>query len=580
MGVFGATGAEYRYTHVDSSRPQPAAGTTAHGDADALLKCAQELAPQVQAESTLVKAFLGRWKIIRTRLQQLPAHLTDLADSPCFLYNPLCSELLHSIVCSLELARTLAKSCTDLNFRGKLQMQSDLDSLASKLDLHIHDCELVIKSGVLGEAPLAVSRTTPGTSREAVRWNIVDLIARLQIGNTDSKQKALNALLDLMEEDDKNVLVVAGQGGIPALVHLLDSSLPAIREKAAAAICTLALADSCEHLILSEGAIAPLVRLLESGSSLAKEKAAAALQGLAFTAENARAVAAHGGAPALIEICRTGTPGAQAAAAGSLRNLAGIPEIRCNIAEEGALPILINLVESGTPLAQEHAAAALQNLALNDDHMRQAIAAQGGVQPLLRYLDGATTPKAQEIAMGALRNLAASPANIDYLIAAGFLPRLVTVLRHGPLTAQQTAAAAVCHLAFSMESRRSLGDAGVIPPLVKMLDAKTSTAQECAAQALASLLLVESNRKEFLQEDKGISGLVALLDSRNMSISKQYPISALSTLVQHSRCRKQMVSAGACYHLGMLAQRDIAGAKRLLERLERGRLRSIFSRTT
>ncbi|KAG6557796.1 hypothetical protein Mapa_000563 [Marchantia paleacea] len=546
--------------------------------AETWLKRSQELANIVGADASGVKAFLGRWKTIRGRLLQLPALLTELSQTPCFMQNALILELLEAIVESLEEAKGLVEKCTELSYVGKLQMQSNLDALAAKLDLHIHDGQLMLKSGVLKEAPVAPNLATPETSREAMRWNIRDLLARLQIGNTESKQKALDTLVDLMYEDDKNVLFVASQGGIPALVHLLDVSLPSLREKAAAAICSLALNDSCEHLVVSDGAIAPLVRLLESGSSLAKEKAAAALQGLAYTAENARAVAAHGGIPALIELCRIGTPGAQAAAAGAIRNLAGVVELRTSVAEEGAIPIIINLVTSGTALAQEHAAAALQNLALSDDKMRQAISKEGGIQPLLRYLDSATSPRAREITVEALRNIAASPANSDSLIEAGFLPRLVNVLRNGPLTAQQSAAEAVCHLSSTSETRRALGEAGIIPPLVRMLEAKTSSAQDFSAQALASLLQVESNCKEFMHEEQGIAGLVQLLDVRNTTVSKQFPIAALSALVGTAKCRKQMVAAGACLHLRSLAEGDVSGSRRLLERLERGKLLRIFSR--
>ncbi|CAM6123986.1 unnamed protein product [Calypogeia fissa] len=565
-------------SEADQQRTVVGASFSVDRNVETWLKRSQELANIVGGEASGVKAFLGRWKTIRSRLLQLPALLNELAQTPCFLQNSLILELLESIVASLEEAKQLVDRCTQLSYVGKLQMQSNLDALAARLDLHIHDGQLMLKSGVLKQAPVVPTMATPETSREAMRWTMKDLLARLQIGNTESKQKALDTLVDLMHDDDKNVLFVASQGGIPALVHLLDVSLPSLREKAASAICSLALNDSCEHLVVSEGSIAPLVRLLDSGSPLAKEKAASALQGLAYTVENARAVAAHGGIPALIELCRIGTPATQAAAAGAIRNLAGVVEIRPSVAEEGAIPIMISLITSGTAVAQEHAAAALQNLALSDDRMRQAISKEGGIQPLLRYLDSTTSPRAREIIVEALRNIAASPANSESLIEAGFLPRLVSVLRSGPLTAQQSAAETVCYLAQSEVSKQALGEAGIIPPLVRMLDAKTSCAQEFAAQALSRLLQVESNCKEFMYEEQGIPGLVQLLDIRNTTIAKQFPISALTALVGSAKCRKQMVVAGACVHLRALADTDVAGSKRLLERLERGKLLRMFSR--
>ncbi|CAK9190602.1 unnamed protein product [Sphagnum troendelagicum] len=539
----------------------------------------ESLATTIASQASLVKSFVGKWIIITPRFLQLPALLMEMARLRCLSDNTVCKDLLQGIVMTLEEAQVLAKKCTELSYGGKLQMQSNLDSLAGKLDFHLHDCQLMIKSGIMHENPLAICRVTPESTREAIRWVIRDLLSHLQIGGTECKQRALDSMIQLMSEDDKNILMVAGQGAVTVLVQLLDASQPSVRERAAAAICKLALNDSCEHQVVTEGGIAPLVRLLESGSSFAQEKAAASLQALSTGSENACAVAAHGGIPALVEICRLGTPGAQAAAAGSLRNLAAVQELRTTIVEDRAIAIIINLVSSGTPMAQENAAATLQNLAVSDDMVRWEIVKEGGIQPLLRFLDNAIDPRQQEVGMGALRNLAACAANTETLITTGFLPRLIGVLESGPVTVQHIAAASVCYMASSSETRRLFGAAGAIPPLVKLLGAKTCTAQEYAAQALASLLLVEDNRKLFMSEEWSVVGLVLLLDTRLPGVAKQFPIAALHALAGNAKCRKQMMAAGACYHLRVLADMEITGAKRLLDRLVIGKLRSIMART-
>lgn len=578
MGVFQGT----NVVEEEQQQQQVRKHVVHYGDvntAEPWLRQAQHLTSLVASDATSVKAFLGRWKAIENRLLQLTPLLTEMSHLHCLSDNKVCKDLLQAMIETLEEARNLATKCTVLNYGGKLHTQSNLDSLCGKLGLHIHDCQLMITSGIMQENPLAICRVTPESTREAIRWTIRDLLAHLQIGSVDCKQRALDSMIRLMSDDDKNILMVAGQGAVTTLVHLLDASQPAIRERSAAAICFLALNDSCEHAVVAEGGIAPLVRLLDSGSPRAQEKAAAGLQGLSISDENARAIAAHGGVPALIEICRAGTPGAQAAAAGSLRNLAAVEELRTGIVEDGAIPIIINLVSSGTSMAQENAAATLQNLAVSDDNVRWRIVEDGAVQPLIRYLDGSMDACAQEIALGALRNLAACRDNVDVLCTAGFLLRLASCLRTGPVVVQLVAAAAVCHMACSTDARRALGEAGVIGPLVKLLDAKSNTAQEYSAQALALLLVVEENRKLFLAEDWGIIGLVLLLDTRFQEVGKQFPISALQALSGNAKCRKQMVTAGACYHLRQLADMDVTGAKRLLDRLVTGKFRSIISKT-
>lgn len=540
------------------------------------LKQAQVLAPLAMADASMVKVFAGRWSIILRKLELLPAQLVNLADSAGLGNSVLCKELLHGVVSSLIETKDLASKCMEDAFGGKLQMQSNLDALAMKLGLHLRDLELLMKSGVLRDTT-APKGGGSGASRETVKWNVRDLLARLQIGNAESKQKAMESLVELMQEDDKNVLVVAGQDrGIPTVVHLLDAGVISVREKAAAAVCRLSQIDSCEHLLVNEGALAPLVRLLESGTPVAKEKAAAALKCLTFTPENARSVAAHGGVPALIEICQSGTPGAQAAAAGALRNLASISEVRQTMAEEDAIPVLIGLITSGTPSAQEYACDALQNLSSSDEHLRQAIVREGAIHTLLMYFDTSSSSKAKEVAMAALSNLAASAATSEELLAVGFLPRLVVALKSGLSTVQQAAASAVCHLARSMELRRTLGEAGCVPPLVRMLEGKTSATQELAAQAIFNLILVDSNRRTFCKEERSISRLVQLLDPTNQSVAKKSPISALLCLSGSKKCRKQMIAAGARISLGKLAEMEVIGARKLLDRLEGGSLWSLF----
>jgi len=166
---------------------------------------------------------------------------------------------------------------------GKLLMQSDLDVVVNKLNLHQCDLEILIKSGVLRESShaIVVSRPGPGASRDDVIFFVKDLFARLQIGNTQLKEKALISLVQFLQENNKNIIIDEGLD-IGYLVHLLDSNIFTIRENSVIAVSILAKSDSGKPCLVGEGVnvIAPLIRLLESGTSVANEKAAEALLGL------------------------------------------------------------------------------------------------------------------------------------------------------------------------------------------------------------------------------------------------------------------------------------------------------------
>lgn len=544
--------------------------------ADDWLLQTQELVPVALEKAREVKGFPGRWKMIILKLEQIPSRLSDLSSHPCFSKNALCKEQLQAVSKTLNEAIELADLCVKEKYEGKLRMQSDLDALSGKLDLNLRDCGLLIKTGVLGEVTLP--KSIPGSSIEpevTMHSNLRELLARLQIGHLEAKHRALDSLVEVMKEDEKNVLAVLGRSNVAALVQLLTATSPRIREKTVTVICSLAESGSCEHWLVSEGVLPPLIRLVESGSMVGKEKATISLQRLSMSSETARAIVGHGGVRPLIEICRTGDSVSQAAAASTLMNISSVPEVRQTLAEEGIVKVMVNLLDCGILLgSKEYAAECLQNLTATNENLRRSVISEGGIRSLLAYLDG---PLPQESAVGALRNLVSS-ASMEDLISLGFLPRLVHVLKSGSLGAQQAAASSICRVCSSTEMKKLVGEAGCIPLLIKLLEAKPNSVREVASQALVSLLTLSQNCREVKRNDKTVPNLVQLLDPSPQNTAKKYAVSCLAYISSSKKCKKLMISYGAIGYLKKLTEMDIPGAKKLLERLERGKLRSLFSR--
>ncbi|TYG40836.1 hypothetical protein ES288_D12G125600v1 [Gossypium darwinii] len=449
--------------------------------AEESLSYARELVPMA-----LVKAreFLSRWKMIVSKLEQIPSCLSDLSSHQ---KNGL----------SIELADLRLKE----KYAGKLKMQSDLDALLGKLDLNLRDVRLLIKTGVLGEATLPELET-------AGRCRIKELFARLQIGHLEEKHKAVDTLVEVMKEDEKSVLSVIGQSNTVTV------------------ICSIAESGSCESWLVSEGFLPPLIRLVESGSTVGKEKATISLQRLSMNEETARAIVGHDSV-------------LQTAAASTLKNISAVPEVRQILAEEGIIKVMINLLDCGILLgSKEHA------------------------------------PKP---AVAALRNLV-SLVSTDVLMSHDFLPRLVYVLKSGSLGAQKAAASTICRVCTSSEMKKLVGESGCITLLVRMLEAKSNSAREVAAQALSSLVTVSHNCREFKKDDEIVPNLVQLLDPSPQNTAKKYAVSCLSSLSSSKKCKKLMISYGSIEYLKKLSEMETPGAKKLLERLERGKLRSLFVR--
>nr|TKR75305.1 hypothetical protein D5086_0000288240 [Populus alba] len=537
---------------------------------------AQELVPVAVHKAREVKGFPGRWKMIISKLEQIPSRLSDLSSHPCFSKNSLCKEQLQAVSKTLKEAIELAILCMGDNYCGKLRTQSDLDALSGKLDLNLRDCGLLIKTGVLGEATMPSAVAGSSTEPEAaIHSNTRELLARLQIGHLEAKHRALDTLVEVMKEDEKTVLAVMGRSNIAALVQLLTATSPCIREKTVTAICSLAESGSCENWLVSEGVLPPLIRLVESGSTVGKEKATISLQRLSMSTETARAIVGHGGVRPLIQICRTGDSVSQAAAACTLKNISAVPEVRQDLAEEGIVKVMINLLDCGILLgSKEYAAECLQNLTASNDNLKRAVISEGGIRSLLVYLDG---PLPQESAVGALRNLVSS-VSTEMLVSCGFIPRLVHVLRSGSLGAQQAAASAICRVCTSADMKKLVGEAGCIPLLIKLLEAKSNSVREVSAQAISSLVSLSQNRREVKRDDKSVPNLVQLLDPSPQNTAKKYAVASLASLASSKKRKRLMISYGAIGYLKKLTEMDIPGAKKLLERLERRKLRSLFGK--
>jgi vacuolar protein 8 len=83
---------------------------------------------------------------------------------------------------------------------------------------------------------------------------------------------------------------------------------------------------------------------------------------------------------------------------------------------------------------------------------------------------------------------------------------------------------------------------------------------------------MEDNQKLFMSDEWNVIGLVLFLDTWFLGVAKQFPIVALHALACNEKCRKQMITTGACYHLYVLANMEITRAKQLLDRLIIGKL--------
>ncbi|KAK3119134.1 hypothetical protein QOZ80_9BG0714520 [Eleusine coracana subsp. coracana] len=501
--------------------------------------------------------FPGLWKAIARKLEKLRACLLNPSCYPCHLEKydtALSREVLQSVADMLAAATDIAERCRAPLTAGKLQLRSSIDAVTVKLDVSLRDCELLLKIGELyddSSSPPPLDDITACTSvRELQR-----LLALLQMSHTAAKKLALDGLLEALHKDEKSVIFMLHAANVSTMVQLLTASWPmVVREKAATVVCHMAGSSSFKDLLVSEGALVPLIRLAESGGLVGRQKAMVALHHLSSKwYSTARAIVSHGGVRLFLEMCRQTSVDSvsQSAAAGTLKNITVAPDFRQALADHGTVRVMVDLLRRGdaAPESKEHAVQFLQNLTAryNDDGLRRSVLSEGGLLALLLYL----RDNDEAVAVNAIRNL------VDVIsTTSGSADDDTTTMK------------------------RVAGEQGCVPLLVRMIqeDGNSDSAREVAAQALASLATYPPNVRAMTKDDKCVAGLVQLLDqSPDDNTAKEYAIQCLLSLASTKRCRKLMISHGANVHLRKLSDTDVEGATELLQRLERGILRSLFS---
>ncbi|RAL39361.1 hypothetical protein DM860_002894 [Cuscuta australis] len=544
------------------------------------------LLSQLLPSSLSVKSFTSRWQVLRSKLAAIKSLISEISNSPHWSDNALLPMLLPDLHSTLVRVRTLCLQCSDPSFvPGKLLMQSDLDMAAGWLSRQINQLDVLCRSGVLHQSTaIVLSHPSSASTREDLVLFIRDIFTRIQIGGVEFQRKALESLVQLLAEEDKSAPLVAKEGHIACLINLLDLNADlATRELAVIAVAALVsasyLASKC---VFEEGGLGPLLKVIESGSIAAKEKAAMAVECITSDPENAWAISAYGGVPALIDLCKSGSISAQIHGVGSIRNVSINEDVRIALAEEGAIPVLLQLLLSGHSSAEEKAANCLAIMASSGKYHRDLLLEENALQRLLQFLlhESSSSNSSHHI-LQAIQSLSAyDSASKQYLSSSSaFITKLAELLMHGNTMTQYTGASLLSNLEIREIDKRAIS--GCMGKLVKLMaSAKPEGMQEAAGNALVSLLTVKSNRRGFVRDEKNLMKLSQMLDPKNDSVSKKFPVAVVMAIMAgwwSKGCRRLLVAAGVNVHLRSLSQMQVVGAKKALQKLSGSRFKNLFS---
>ncbi|KAI4342953.1 hypothetical protein MLD38_027512 [Melastoma candidum] len=533
-----------------------------------------------------IKVFPVKWQLIRAKLEELKSGLSLMEESGGAVGNPGFSGFMTAAMATVTESLDLARRCVNLTYSGKLLMQSDLDILLAKLDIHVKNLAGMSTAGRASPAcAVVVSRPGVGACKDEMRFYVRDLLGRMKVGDSEMRRQAMVSLREVISENEKYVRIVIEVGGIVGkLVGFLDLSDPKVQEEAARVVSVIAGFDSFKSVLIGAGVMSSLIKVLEYGSLGGKEASLGCLVKLTENADNAWSMSAHGGVTALLKICSNGDCGTGLVhpACGVLKNLVGVQEIKCFMIEEGVVPMFVRLLRSKDDNVKVSSMEFLQAMASGDEKTRQLIVNDGGIRALVQILDPSTmvSSRSREVALIAVEKLCfCSASSISMLLNNRFLDFLLHFLRNGEVPVRELAlkvAAKLC--AASDEANKALGDAGFMPEFVRFLDSKSFEVRGTAAEALSTMVLIPKNLKRFVQEDHNVSFMLRMLDlDKGNSGVKKSLISTLMAITSCSSGRRKIINSGYLKSIEKLAEDEVYDARRLARKLTTNRFRSMLS---
>ncbi|KAL5700234.1 hypothetical protein ACHQM5_025707 [Ranunculus cassubicifolius] len=535
-----------------------------------------------------VKVFHVKWQSIRTKLEELHSTLT-CAQNCDFTEISKSSfwGLTKSILATVDECYDLVNPCVNLSYSGKLLMQSDLDVIFSKLELHLKRLAEIFDSGVLSQTHMiVVSKPSVGATRDDVNFYIMDLLTRLRIGDSVMKAQALLALNQLVQEDGRCVkLVVEAKDLIALLISFLGTEDQRVQEESLEVVSAIADFPCYRSALVGAGIVSPLIQVLERASEVGKERAAIALQKLTENANNAWSISAQGGVTALIRICSASDSSRKLVCASCeiLKNLVGVEEIKRFLVEDGVIPIFVGIMNSKNEASIINAIQFLQVMASGDESTRQMVIREGGIYALVQILDPKAffSSKAVEVTLRGIETLCFSSRTcLITLLSYGFLDRLHCYLHSHEVSVQEVAVKTTFLLCNTSEDiKKAMGDKDFMSELVQLLNARRSLQiQEMAAEALASLLCIQRNMRKFVHDNNNVGTILQLLEpEEGRASNKTYLLSVILSLTNCHSGRRKVLNSAYVKIIEKLAQEGVTDAKKITKKLSTNRFKSALS---
>lgn len=213
------------------------------------------------------------------------------------------------------------------------------------------------------------------------------------------------------------------------------------------------------------------------------------------------------------------------------------------VSKEGNMSCLVQLLDQNVQSkVREQAVTVVSILVCSSDQSRRSVFEEGGLGPLLRIMESGSILLKEKAAV-AVEAITADVDNAWAISAYGGVSVLTKACRSGSLTMQAHAAGAIKNIAVVEEIRTALLEEGAIPVLIQLLNSESALAQEKSANCISILASSGENCRDIIIQEKGLQGLLQLLQQSSSSDTVEHVLRAILSLTASETASRSLSSS-------------------------------------
>ncbi|KAJ8766553.1 hypothetical protein K2173_023800 [Erythroxylum novogranatense] len=323
-----------------------------------------------------------------------------------------------------------------------------------------------------GDGALAVDIGQSGATSTILR-----LLPRCSDG---SRQVLLRCLWCLVNFDGGNRVIVARNGGLGIILHLLSSYMHDDRRYLLEVLSALALLREVRRVLIRLRGLRYLVEAARFGCLKSRERACQALGLLGLMRRVRFLLFELGVIPVLVELFHCGDNTTKLIVGNSLGVICTHIHLIRPLAEAGAIPLYAELLQGADSNGKDIAEDVFCLLAVDEEN---ALAIADQLVKILKEGDDEAKIAASDV----LWDLSSYKHSVSLAGNSGAIPVLIELLQDDNENVREKVSATIAQLSYDEGDRVILADAGAVPALIELLGDDVEEIRDNVVEALINI---------------------------------------------------------------------------------------------